>query len=84
MGQRVENELAAAKGVLAHARDLIVDAQAQPLFEVRPCVCDVAPCVSFDLARSRPGNITTSTTPGSPLGWRGTRCEADLQFNMDV
>lgn len=49
LGQRVEDELAAAEGVLAHAGDLVVDAQAEPLLEVRPCVCDVAPCVSPDL-----------------------------------
>ena len=49
LGQRVENKLAAAEGVLAHAGDLVMDAQAEPLLEVRPGVCDVAPCVSPDL-----------------------------------
>ena len=39
----VEDELGAAKGILAHAADLVMDGQAQALLEPGPCVGDVPP-----------------------------------------
>ena len=47
--QGVEDELAAAEGVLARAGDFIVDAQAEALLEVWARVCNVAPYVALHL-----------------------------------
>ena len=49
----VEDELGAAEGVFAPARDLIVHRQAQALLEVRAGVRDVAPYEPLHLQHAR-------------------------------